>query len=92
VGPVAKPAAAMRAVEYCGTVLEAVQGAHAAVIVTEWKELRDLARPEVRDVMAKPLIVDGRNLLDPDATRAAGFTYEGIGRPRGQVALAAVRA
>jgi UDPglucose 6-dehydrogenase len=52
------------------------------VIVTEWPELAGLATPEVRDAMARPLIVDGRNLLDPAAVQAAGFTYEGIGRPR----------
>ena len=52
-------------------MLEAVRGADAAVIVTEWAELRDLASPEVREAMATPLIVDGRNLLDP-AGRAAG--------------------
>jgi UDPglucose 6-dehydrogenase len=68
-------------VEVVGSVLEAVRGADAAVIVTEWKELRDLASAEVRDAMATPLIVDGRNLLDPKAVRSAGFAYEGIGRP-----------
>jgi UDPglucose 6-dehydrogenase len=51
------------------------------VIVTEWEELRGLASEETRSLMATPLIVDGRNLLDPAAVRAAGFTYEGIGRP-----------
>jgi UDPglucose 6-dehydrogenase len=61
-------------------VLEAVTGADAAVIVTEWDELRGLASPQVRDAMARPLIIDGRNLLDPDETRRAGFAYEGIGR------------
>ena len=40
-----------------------------------------LASKEVRDAMARPLIIDGRNLLDPAETRAAGFAYEGIGRP-----------
>jgi UDPglucose 6-dehydrogenase len=59
---------------------EAVAGADAAVIVTEWDDLRGLASPEVRSAMRNPLIVDGRNLLDPEAVRAAGFTYEGIGR------------
>jgi UDPglucose 6-dehydrogenase len=48
--------------------------------VTEWDELRGLATPETRDAMRTPLIVDGRNLLDPDAVRAAGFTYESMGR------------
>jgi UDPglucose 6-dehydrogenase len=62
------------------TVLEAVRGADAAVIVTEWPELESLASEEVREAMRTPLIVDGRNLLDPDTVRAAGFDYEGIGR------------
>jgi UDPglucose 6-dehydrogenase len=65
----------------CATVLEAVAGADAAVIVTEWDELRQLASADVRDLMRLPLIVDGRNLLDPAETRRAGFAYEGVGRP-----------
>jgi UDPglucose 6-dehydrogenase len=62
------------------SLLDAVRGADAAVIVTEWPELRELATAEVHDAMRTPLIVDGRNLLDADAARAAGFAYEGIGR------------
>ena len=50
------------------------------MIVTEWPELRELASEEIRAAMAHPLIIDGRNLLDPAAVRAAGFAYEGIGR------------
>jgi UDPglucose 6-dehydrogenase len=84
--PVAKPGDLLKGVHPCDTVLEAVGDADAAVIVTEWPELRDLATPEVRDAMARPLIVDGRNLLDPDATRAVGFAYEGIGRPTSSLA------
>jgi UDPglucose 6-dehydrogenase len=79
--PVADGAALPRGVEIVGSVAEAVQGAHAAVIVTEWPELRGLASAETREAMANPLIVDGRNLLDPAEARAAGFVYEGIGRP-----------
>ena len=62
------------------SLLDAVRDADAAVIVTEWPELEGLASEEVRAAMRTPLIVDGRNLLDPGATRAAGFDYEGIGR------------
>src|SRR2546421_12451227 len=79
--PVAHPDDLHR-IELADTVLDAVRNADAAVIVTEWPELATLASAEVRDAMARPLIVDGRNLLDPVATRAAGFSYEGIGRPR----------
>ena len=62
------------------SLLDAVRGADAAVIVTEWPELAGLASAEAREAMRTPLIVDGRNLLDPEAARAAGFEYEGIGR------------
>jgi UDPglucose 6-dehydrogenase len=62
------------------SVLDAVRDADAAVIVTEWSELESLASAEVRHAMRNPLIVDGRNLLDPQTVRDAGFEYEGIGR------------
>jgi UDPglucose 6-dehydrogenase len=78
--PVARPTDLMKGAVLFDTVLEAVTGADAAVIVTEWDELRGLASPDVRDAMARPLIIDGRNLLDPAETRRAGFAYEGIGR------------
>jgi UDPglucose 6-dehydrogenase len=78
--PVAKPGDLVRGVSLCDSVLEAVTGTDAAVIVTDWDEFRSLASAEVRSAMRRPLIVDGRNLLDPEATRAAGFDYEGIGR------------
>jgi len=78
--PVARPAD-LDGVELAESVLAAVREADAAVIVTEWPELRGLLNPEVREAMARPLIVDGRNLLDPAAAAAAGFEYEGIGRP-----------
>jgi UDPglucose 6-dehydrogenase len=76
--PVARPS--LPGVELCGSPLEAVRGADAAVIVTEWPELAALASEQVRAAMRHPLIIDGRNLLDPGTTRAAGFAYEGIGR------------
>jgi UDPglucose 6-dehydrogenase len=79
--PVADGTKLPKGVEIVDDVLSAVRGADAAVIVTEWPELSDLASSEVREAMANPLIVDGRNLLDPEATRRAGFAYEGIGRP-----------
>jgi UDPglucose 6-dehydrogenase len=77
--PIARPD--LEGVELCDTALEAVEGADAAIIVTEWPQLRDIANAEVRQAMARPLIVDGRNLLDPSAVTAAGFEYEAIGRP-----------
>jgi UDPglucose 6-dehydrogenase len=79
--PVARPDD-LPGVELCDSVLDAVRGADAAIVVTEWPELRDvLPSDEVRDAMARPLIIDGRNLLDAAAVVAAGFEYEAIGRP-----------
>jgi len=77
--PIARPD--LQGVELCNSPLEAVTGADAAVIVTEWQELLELPSEETRQAMRHPLIVDGRNLLDPGETRRAGFVYEGIGRP-----------
>jgi UDPglucose 6-dehydrogenase len=79
--PVARPGDLMRGVEIRETPLDAVRDADAAVLVTEWPELRELASAETLGAMRGNLIVDGRNLLDPEAVRAAGFVYEGIGRP-----------
>jgi UDPglucose 6-dehydrogenase len=79
--PVVDPDERLKGVELAGSVLEAVGGADAAVIVTEWDELGSLASSDVLAAMRNPLIIDGRNLLDPAAVRAAGFAYEGIGRP-----------
>jgi UDPglucose 6-dehydrogenase len=67
-------------VELTESLPDAVRDADAAVIVTEWPELLELPTAAVRDSMRTPLIVDGRNLLDPASVRAAGFTYEAIGR------------
>jgi UDPglucose 6-dehydrogenase len=58
-----------------------VDGADAAVLVTEWPEFAELDWAGLRERMATPLIVDGRNFLDGEMLRAAGFEFEGIGRP-----------
>jgi UDPglucose 6-dehydrogenase len=79
--PMAERDSYLSGAQFCDSVLEAVTGADAAVIVTEWKELRELASETVRRAMRTPLIIDGRNFLDPDQARAAGFAYECIGRP-----------
>jgi UDPglucose 6-dehydrogenase len=65
---------------YSDSALAAVDEADAIVLVTEWKELRELDWPEVARRMRGDLLIDGRNALDPDAVRSAGLAYEGIGR------------
>jgi UDPglucose 6-dehydrogenase len=73
-------------VEMRGSALEAVEGADAAVLVTEWPEFAELDWSEVASRMANPLLIDGRNFIDPAAVRAGGLIYEGIGRPNGRTA------
>ncbi|MDQ1665840.1 MAG: UDPglucose 6-dehydrogenase [Actinomycetota bacterium] len=87
--PVASAVDLLPTATQCDSIEEAIDGADAAVIVTEWSELADLANPDVRERMANPLIIDGRNMLDPAKVRAAGFAYEGIGRPSHETGLGA---
>jgi len=70
----------LHGVEQVATVDDAVRGADAAVLVTEWPELADVDWAAVAAGMRTPFFVDGRNMLDPETMRAAGFTYDGIGR------------
>ena len=70
-------------VERVDDVASALRGADAAVVVTEWPELATLDWAELATTMRTPFVVDGRNMLDPDAMRAAGLAYEGIGRGAG---------
>ena len=79
--PVANGEAHLHGVEIAKTALDALDGADAAVVVTEWPELRELDWAAAAERMRSTVIVDGRNLLDPDEMRTLGFTYEGIGRP-----------
>ena len=83
--PVAEPEARklMVGVEFADSALDALEGADAAVVVTEWPEFSELDWKAVSDRMAGRLIVDGRNCLDPKAVAAAGLAYEGIGRANG---------
>ena len=67
-------------VELMASAAEALEGADAAILVTEWPEFAQLDWEELVGRMSNPLIVDGRNFLDSARLRAAGFTYEGIGR------------
>jgi UDPglucose 6-dehydrogenase len=79
--PVAEESAAklLPAVGMAPSAMDALDGADAAVLVTEWDEFAALDWAEAARRMARPLIVDGRNFLDAGALRKAGFEYEGIG-------------
>jgi UDPglucose 6-dehydrogenase len=60
--------------------LEACRGAHAAVVATEWDEVRKLSANELLEALAYPIVIDGRNVFDPDEFIDAGLRYHSIGR------------
>jgi len=78
--PVADGALNLDGVEVAGSALEALDGADAAVVVTEWPEIRELDWADAGARMRTKVLVDGRNLLDPAELETHGFAYEGIGR------------
>jgi UDPglucose 6-dehydrogenase len=67
-------------VAFTGRAYEAVKGADALVVVTEWNEFREPDFARIRSLMRHPAIFDGRNIYDPKVIRDNGFYYEGIGR------------
>jgi UDPglucose 6-dehydrogenase len=78
-GPAAK--ADLPDLEVAADPYGALEGAHCAVVCTEWAEFRDLDPRQMRDAMAFPIVVDGRNLLELAPLAEAGFTYLPTGRP-----------
>ncbi|MDQ6925747.1 MAG: UDP-glucose/GDP-mannose dehydrogenase family protein, partial [Candidatus Eremiobacteraeota bacterium] len=67
-------------IEYATTNYEAVNGADALVIVTDWSEYRNPDLPRVKAGLRHPVVIDGRNLYDPARMAALGFRYASIGR------------
>ena len=67
--------------EYAATPQECLQGADAALVLTDWPELKELDLSNIRTIMACPIIVDGRNIFDPVAAAEAGIIYHSVGRP-----------
>ncbi len=67
-------------VTWCQRSYEAVEGADALVIVTEWGEFREPDFARIKSLMKRPAIFDGRNIYKPELLRELGFHYEGIGR------------
>jgi len=82
--PVAEPVARRHfgdRVQYAQGPYDALQGAHALFLVTEWNEFRHPDFERMKAAMVKPVVFDGRNVFDPAAARALGFDYAGVGRP-----------
>jgi UDPglucose 6-dehydrogenase len=70
----------MPELSYCGDAYAAIDGADALVIITEWNEFRALDLPRVKNLLAGPVVVDLRNIYQPDEMEAAGLVYHSIGR------------
>ena len=66
---------------YADSVAEACCGAHVVMVLTEWRQFTEIDPAMLASVVETPVIVDGRNCLDPEAWRSAGWTYRAIGRP-----------
>jgi UDPglucose 6-dehydrogenase len=67
-------------VQFCERSYDALKGADALALVTEWSEFREPDFPRMRKLMRTPVVFDGRNIYSPDQMRAHGFTYYSIGR------------
>ncbi len=67
-------------IQYCSSTLETAQGADAIVIATEWEEFKNLEWDELKKVVARPLVIDGRNLFNPADLVVRGFNYVSVGR------------
>ncbi|HKV07568.1 MAG TPA: UDP binding domain-containing protein, partial [Thermoanaerobaculia bacterium] len=71
------------AVAFCENAYEAAEDADAVVIVTEWNQFRKLDLSRLCRLLRQPLVIDLRNLYEPETMAAAGFRYVSIGRPEG---------
>jgi UDPglucose 6-dehydrogenase len=67
-------------ITYCPDPYEAARGSDALVLLTEWEEFRRLDLARLRGLVRRPVLIDGRNVLDPKEARALGFRYTGVGR------------
>jgi UDPglucose 6-dehydrogenase len=72
---------AQPALEFGESALDAARGAHVVLLLTEWAEFRDMDPETLGQVVAERNIVDGRNALDPERWRDAGWHYRALGRP-----------
>jgi len=79
-------------ISFAASPLQAAHEADAVVLVTEWSEFLELDWKDVAETMSGNLVIDGRNALEPDAVRAAGLLYEGVGRGQRSVAKSGVQA
>jgi UDPglucose 6-dehydrogenase len=85
--PVADASGLLKGVRLGASALEALAGADAAVVVTEWPQIAELDWTGAKSVMRTPLVIDGRNVLDPHVLKGLGFAYDAVGRAESALSL-----
>jgi UDPglucose 6-dehydrogenase len=71
----------MPELDYCGDAYETMEGADALILITEWNEFRALDLGRVKALLRQPVVIDLRNIYQPEEMIAAGLSYHSIGRP-----------
>ncbi len=67
-------------IEYCRDPYQAAEGAEALVILTEWNEFKEMNLERMKEILHQPIVIDGRNIYDPERMAEMGFTYCSVGR------------
>jgi len=67
-------------VDYCPDTYSTAEGADLLVLATEWNQFRNLDLERIKESMRRPILVDLRNVYEPERVRSLGFTYCGVGR------------
>jgi UDPglucose 6-dehydrogenase len=67
-------------ITYCKDPYEVAKGADALMLIAEWNEFKQLDMERIKELMRQPVLMDGRNVYDPQRMRELGFTYRGMGR------------
>ncbi|MEW6075481.1 MAG: nucleotide sugar dehydrogenase, partial [Candidatus Omnitrophota bacterium] len=70
----------LKGVTFCDNPYEAVRKSDCMAILTEWREFKELDLKKIKKILRQPVIIDGRNMFDPQQMRAMGFVYKSIGR------------
>jgi UDPglucose 6-dehydrogenase len=70
----------LKKVEYCKDVYKACENSDCIILMTEWEEFREVDFVKLRDIVNKPILIDLRNMYDPNYVKQSGFIYEGVGR------------
>jgi UDPglucose 6-dehydrogenase len=76
----AKAKNAIKGVTFCRDSYDAAKGSDCLLVLTEWDEFKELDFVKIKKLLKRPVILDGRNIYDPQEMRSLGFTYQSVGR------------